>query len=188
MQRVHNGHVRQGWILLINPTGYIVPSARTDIPSLRFSTPPPRRARRFVPEAKTRRAAPVCASVSSSRSSRPSILRFSARERAVSFCRDELCRRRARRSGALVCVVIISLSLCALAPKAVLRLLYCRPASARSPVFLRLEKDAAMPRRGGETERDRAGLSRRHPPPSPPAPRGDYRETITALSIPRRWW
>lgn len=41
MQRVHNGHVRQGWILLINPTGYIVPSARTDIPSLRFSTPPP---------------------------------------------------------------------------------------------------------------------------------------------------
>lgn len=27
-QRVHNGYVRQGWILLINPTGYIVPSAR----------------------------------------------------------------------------------------------------------------------------------------------------------------
>lgn len=29
--RVHNGHVRQGWILLINSTGYIVPSL-VDIP------------------------------------------------------------------------------------------------------------------------------------------------------------
>jgi len=28
VQRLHNGHVRQGWILLINPTGYIVPPAR----------------------------------------------------------------------------------------------------------------------------------------------------------------
>lgn len=28
VQHVHNGYVRQGWILLINPTGYIVPSAR----------------------------------------------------------------------------------------------------------------------------------------------------------------
>lgn len=27
-ERVHNGYVRQGWILLINPTGYIVPPAR----------------------------------------------------------------------------------------------------------------------------------------------------------------
>ena len=27
-ERVHNGYVRQGWILLINPTGYIVPLAR----------------------------------------------------------------------------------------------------------------------------------------------------------------
>lgn len=28
---MHNGYVRQGWILLINPTGYIVPPA-ADIP------------------------------------------------------------------------------------------------------------------------------------------------------------
>lgn len=39
-QRVHNGYVRQGWILLINPTGYIVPPV-ADIP--RF---PPLRSRR----------------------------------------------------------------------------------------------------------------------------------------------
>lgn len=38
-QRVHNGYVRQGWILLINPTGYIVPSARDGHTPLR-PTPP----------------------------------------------------------------------------------------------------------------------------------------------------
>lgn len=39
MQRVHNGYVRQGWILLINPTGYIVPPARDEHTPLRPNPP-----------------------------------------------------------------------------------------------------------------------------------------------------
>lgn len=39
--RVHNGHVRQGWILLINSTGYIVPSL-VDIPCVHFLRIPSR--------------------------------------------------------------------------------------------------------------------------------------------------
>lgn len=42
-QRVHNGYVRQGWILLINPTGYIVPPARDEYTPLH---PVPPRSRR----------------------------------------------------------------------------------------------------------------------------------------------
>lgn len=97
VQHVHNGYVRQGWILLINPTGYIVPPARDGHTA--SSVPC------FVPEDAPLRWSSAARSVP-----RPSILRFY--EKAVSFYRDELCRRPVR-------VVIISLSLCALAPKAV---------------------------------------------------------------------
>lgn len=125
---MHNGYVRQGWILLINPTGYIVPPARdghtaSSIPCFVPEDAPPRRssAARSVP--------------------RPSILRFY--EKAVSFYRDELCRRPVR-------VVIISLSLCALAPKAVP---VCGYRSLRTSRFLRLDEngDAAEKRDGART-------------------------------------
>lgn len=36
---MHNGYVRQGWILLINPTGYIVPPARDGRTPLRRGPP-----------------------------------------------------------------------------------------------------------------------------------------------------
>lgn len=108
---MHNGYVRQGWILLINPTGYIVPPARDGHTPLR-PTPPRSRSNEDAP---LRRAgAPL------PRSSAFLDLLFSSVStsgtRAVSFCRDELCRR---VPAPLVCVVIISLSLCVLAPKAV---------------------------------------------------------------------
>lgn len=93
VQHVHNGYVRQDWILLINPTGYIVPLARGHTAS---SYP--------VSFPKTRSSSLVHGRCSSAARSvpRPSILRFY--EKAVSFYRDELCRReyRAGRCASLL--------------------------------------------------------------------------------------
>lgn len=86
MQHVHNGYVRQGWILLINPTGYIV------FLSARDGDIPPRPTPFRFPKTLLLLAGPLSRSFSAARSvPRPSILRFY--ERAVSFYRDELCRR-----------------------------------------------------------------------------------------------
>lgn len=124
MRRIHNGYVRQGWILLINPTGYIVPSCATDIPDFSsHSASFPKKRRRF--SSRSCRCQPV---------PRPSILRASTsgtRERAVSFCRDELCRR----ARCLVCASLLYHSHYA-------RLRQRRYWSAAAPrCFLRLEED-----------------------------------------------
>lgn len=94
VQHVHNGYVRQGWILLINPTGYIVPPARDGHTASSYPVSFP----------KTRSSSLVHGRCSSAARSvpRPSILRFY--EKAVSFYRDELCRReyRAGRCASLL--------------------------------------------------------------------------------------
>lgn len=89
-ERVHNGYVRQGWILLINPTGYIVPLARDGYNPLHPI--PPRSRRRSSSSCR-------CTSAATQPVPRPPILLsfHKSGTRAVSFCRDELCRRVLRR-------------------------------------------------------------------------------------------
>jgi len=91
-QRVHNGYVRQGWILLINPTGYIVPPARDGYTPL-HPTPPRSRSNEDAP---LRRAG---ASLLLHNPFLDLLFSFvsTSGTRAVSFCRDELCRRVPRR-------------------------------------------------------------------------------------------
>lgn len=113
MQRVHNGYVSQGWILLINPTGYIVPPAPL-CPGHSFPW-----TLRFIVPVVSLPAIP-----------RPSILRFHRHERYPFVGMSCVVEYRAL----LVCVVIISLSLCALAPKAVP---VCSPARLVSFVWKR---------------------------------------------------
>lgn len=154
-ERVHNGYVRQGWILLINPTGYIAFLLRA-ADALRFVPTTPRHA--AFPKQRRRSSSP-CQPRSQPRSSTSYSPPFPRRERCpfvgMSCVDAEHCAASVRR-------YYITLIMRACAKGGTVR----RPARPVSTV----RKRAAMPRRGSGTKRDHA------------AP-GNYRETITALDL-----
>lgn len=144
---MHNGHVRQGWILLINSTGYIVPSL-VDIPCVYFLRIPS-----SIPEDALLRPG--------LRSSTFHSLLPPAR--AVSFCRDELCRR-VPAAGVRRYYITLIMRACAKGGTG--------PISHTSR--------STRPGRGSQ-EGDTMKQTRNVAPEN-------YRETITELSIPRRYW